>query len=136
MPDWTVFVQLGIFLSTLAVLNFFVFGPVLRTLDRRRKFTEERRAEAERINAEAETLERHTAVRLSVELEKIAKENDLKMASANREAEKIVRAARVEAKKISDTADASIAFSEEQVADEIKKGAEELADDIVHRVIN
>lgn len=134
IPDWTTFVQLAIFLSTLVVLNFFVFRPTLRTLDRRREFTEERRVEAEKLGAEAEFLEKEMASKLSAEIESLTKENNIRIAAANRDAEKTVRAARLKAKEISDSADHSIAVSEERLALEMKKSAAELAGDIVRRI--
>lgn len=134
IPDWTTFVQLAIFLSTLVVLNFFVFRPTLRTLDRRREFTEGRRVEAEKIGAEAELLEKEMASKLSAEIENLTKENNRRIAAANRDAEKTVRTARLKAKEISDSADLSIAVSEERLALEMKKNAAELAGDIVRRI--
>jgi F-type H+-transporting ATPase subunit b len=56
MPNMTFFVQLGIFLLTLACLHLLVFRPVLRLIARRKEVTEGYRSRADEFTAETETL--------------------------------------------------------------------------------
>ncbi len=56
LPNKTFFVQLGIFLFTFICLNFLVFQPVLRILQRRRELTVGSEKEAAEINLKTETL--------------------------------------------------------------------------------
>lgn len=53
-PDWTVLIQLGIFLSVLPILSTFVFGPLVRVRDLRRTATVGAVEEAKRLEAVAE----------------------------------------------------------------------------------
>lgn len=50
MPNQTFFLQMGIFLITLFLMNLLIFRPILRILVRRKELTEGARAEAEALN--------------------------------------------------------------------------------------
>ena len=52
--DYSVFVQLGIFLVFLVLINFILFRPLMQTLDARRERTKGAREQADRDNAEAQ----------------------------------------------------------------------------------
>lgn len=56
MPNETFFVQMAIFLVTLAGLHFLVFRPILRILARREELTEGNRQKASELQAKTETL--------------------------------------------------------------------------------
>lgn len=56
MPNMTFFVQLGIFLVTLVLMNFLIFRPVLRLIAKRKEVTEGYRIRAEQLSAETDQL--------------------------------------------------------------------------------
>lgn len=64
LPNKTFFVQVGLFIFTYLVLNFLVFQPVLRILDRRKKLTVGSEKEAAELNTRTETLIREHADKL------------------------------------------------------------------------
>jgi len=134
MPDWTIFVQLGIFLLSAAVLTFFVFRPVLRLFDRRRGYTSDAEIEAGRLNGEAESLEFSCNKLLTEALENAHIRKSKEIAMANSEAERIVSDARIRAKQIAEETDISIYTSEKSVMEEMKINAEMLAGDMISRV--
>lgn len=53
--DWTIVIQLGLFLVMLVVANKFLFQPYLRLRERRAEGIEGAKAEAERMTAEADS---------------------------------------------------------------------------------
>lgn len=56
MPNSTFFIQWGLFLYSFLVLNFLVFRPVLRILQRRRELTVGAEQEAEAFNEKTDAL--------------------------------------------------------------------------------
>lgn len=136
LPDWTVFVQLGIFLLTLTVLHIFVFRPTLHLLEKRKKFTADARVAAGKFGSDADELDKKRAQIISGEMEKTDTQAAVMLADKRREAEKIIFDARVEAKRILESAETSVEISEQAVALEMKKKAGELAKDIAARVMN
>ena len=134
MPDWTVFVQLGVFLLTLLVLNFLVFRPVLRVLDRRRSFTEDARKDATEKNLESDRLEDEREAAITKAYKEAEAMREEKVAAKRKEAEKIVSDAKTRMQGLLDSTEVSVETSESAAALEISKRAEELAKDIVSRV--
>lgn len=134
MPDWTVLVQLGIFLSVLAVLAIFVFRPVLRIIDRRRLFTAEAREEAGKLIAEAAELEAKHTQAIAAALREGEAMRAQKVAANQTEAERIVAAARDEARRLVDSTEVSVESSEEAAAGEIRRQAEAMAQEIAAKV--
>lgn len=134
MPDWTIFVQLGVFLSTLVVLNLLVFRPVLRIIDRRRTFTDDARADAEQKNAEAARLEDERSRAITTAIREGEVLRDGKVAASRKEAEAIVAEARESAKRLLDSTEISIESSEEAARSIISREAEGLAEEIANRI--
>ena len=56
LPNETVFYQIGIFILTYIVLNFLVFRPVLRLLDRRKALTSGAEHDAEILNEKTQAM--------------------------------------------------------------------------------
>jgi F-type H+-transporting ATPase subunit b len=56
MPNQTFFIQMGIFLFSMALLNFLVFRPVLKILAKRKELTEDARLEAARLDIETQAM--------------------------------------------------------------------------------
>ena len=133
MPDWTVFVQLGVFLLTLLVLNFLVFRPVLRVLDRRRSFTEDARKDATEKNLESDRLEDEREAAITKAYKEAEAMREEKVAAKRKEAEKIVSDAKTRMQGLLDSTEVSVETSESAAALEISKRAEELAKDIDSR---
>lgn len=135
MPDWTVAVQLFIFLLTMAVLYIFVFRPALKIMDRRRSFTEDAKAMAERLSSEAEGLERGRERKISETIAGAASDRSLAMAKANREADRIITEARIEAKRLIDSTEVSVEISEDRVSAEMARQAELISKQVVAKVL-
>jgi F-type H+-transporting ATPase subunit b len=134
MPDWTIVVQLGIFLCTLAILTVFIFKPVLRILDRRKSFTEGAYSEAQMLGEEAARLDAERSRAVAMALSEAKSEADRHVADTHRQAEGQLAEARVKAKQLLDTAEVSVESSEESVVAEMRRRADELAQEIVSRV--
>ncbi len=56
LPNETIFFQIGIFLFTYIVLNFLVFRPILRLLDRRKALTLGAEHDAQVLNEKTQAL--------------------------------------------------------------------------------
>jgi len=134
MPDWTIFVQLGIFISTMAVLHLLVFRPVLRIIDRRAQYTSDARADARDKNAEAERVEGERSLAISAVIKEGEQARERKLTEARKDAEKIVAEAREAARRMLDTTEVSVESSEEVAEMVIEVESEILADDIANRI--
>lgn len=135
MPDWTAFIQLGVFLIVLSVLYFLVFRPTIKILDRRRCFTDEARNEAIRANDEANTLEKRREELLNIALQDGALKRKQELEGKRREAEKIIAEARCRARSIMDSSEAFLEGPKGETNTAIAKEADTLAQDIVKRAI-
>lgn len=136
MPDWTVILQLAIFLAATAVLYFFIFRPTLKIIDRRRYFTSKARSDAQDLNAKADSLDNERKTSIVAALKTAEAESAAKILKARQDADKIVAASRSEARSILDSAEKSIQSSEKSLDKEIGKQADILANDIVARVVS
>lgn len=134
MPDWTVIVQMGIFLSALAVLSFLVFRPTLRIIDRRRGYTEEARAEAERIGAEADRIEEERRTSIAAAIEEAGRERDERTARARRDAEGAIAEAKQQAQRLIDSTAVSRESSERAAEAGASGEGDAIAEEIVRRV--
>jgi F-type H+-transporting ATPase subunit b len=56
LPNETLFFQIGIFLFTFIILNFLVFRPVLRLMDRRKALTQGAVHEAQVLNEKTQAM--------------------------------------------------------------------------------
>ncbi|MCC7344605.1 MAG: ATP synthase F0 subunit B [Deltaproteobacteria bacterium] len=56
LPNETIFFQIGIFLFTYIILNFLVFRPILRLLDRRKALTVGAEHDAQALNEKTQAL--------------------------------------------------------------------------------
>ena len=136
MPDWTLFVQLGVFLLTLIVLHLLVFRPVLRVLDRRRSFTDDAIGDAAQKNAEADRLEAERKKEITRALKDAEALHGQRIAATRRGAEAILTEAKAQMKSLLDSSEVSVESSEAEATVDISRRAEELAHEIVARVTN
>lgn len=134
MPDWTLLVQVGIFLLVLVVLYFLVFRPTLRVIDQRKKFTSEARMQSEQLHAEADRLdaERQAAITQAIREASVIREQ--REVAAHRDAEQRIAEARQEARARIDSTEISLERSEEAAAADIAAAADALAREIAQRV--
>lgn len=135
MPDWTVFVQMGVFLLVLVVLFLFVIRPTLRVIDQRRRFTAAARAEGDRLNAEADRLDAERRAAIARAIDEASALRERQEAAAHRDAERVVAEARQEAQRLLDSGEVSMELSEKTAADGIAREAEEIAQEIAQRVM-
>lgn len=134
MPDWTVTVQLGIFLATVASLTFFIFKPVLKIIEERKRFTNYKQSESQRLDKEFEKLNKFRTSEITKALNIVATENLLTVEKTKKRIEDMIKSAQTEAKKILDKTDVSIGVSEGKVENLINQQATVLADEIVVRI--
>lgn len=134
MPDWTVLPQLGVFLFLLAVLTVFVFKPLERLFERRRRFTSEAAAESARLITEAEQLEIGRRNALAMALDEAHAERARREGESRLQAEGITQQARATAAEILQKGTAEADAAGRRAAAEVDRAAKELAKQIVARV--
>ncbi len=133
IPDWTLFIQIGIFLFVVLALNLLLFRPLIRLMDRRKAFTTDASEEADSLNIEAEQLEvgRHEV--LSMALKEAQDERAKRTANALREADRIVNDARSKMGAMISSNLISIESTEKSIVDEMEERAMNLAKGIIAR---
>lgn len=134
-PDWTVFIQLVIFLSAMTILWFFVFKPTLKIIDYRKKFTKEAFDNANRLSGEALALDEKRKLKIAEVFSQGNFQASLKTSAKKQAADKIISGARLEAKKILDSTEESVEISEERVSHDISQQTEMLAQEVVKNII-
>lgn len=135
MPDWTFFVQLGIFLLAAAMMYLFIVRPIQKVLDMRKLYTKDADSNAEMLNAESAALERERIEAIEKALRKAHEARESSIASAKERAGEIINEARIEARRIVDDADVSIDSSRRMIVDEMGSQADELAKEIERRIL-
>lgn len=134
MPNWTFFVQLGIFLSSAIVLNIFVIRPVLRIFDRRSEYTIDAESEAAELNDESEQIESTCDRAIREVLREAHIQRAMCVAKARADADMMAENAKRESKQIAMETDISIDSSEKSISDDIAKNSRIIADEIVARI--
>lgn len=135
VPDWTLFVQVAVFLSAVAILNFLVFKPLLRILDWRKRFTREAREEAGYLHSQTDMIEAEASAEISDEIRKANTLGEKRIAQRCREAEGIVANAHNEARRIIDDAETSMKSSAASIVTEMDQQARSFADEIASRML-
>lgn len=136
MPDWTFFVQLGIFLLAAAVMNSFMFKPMLRLLKKRREYTTDAEARAASIVVAADGLEKLKAKKYEDAIGEIQNTMAAEAAGTRRDAETIISDAKALAKKRMKEAEAAIEASKRVIAADIGRQASSVADDVVSKLVH
>ena len=136
LPNWTLGVQLCIFLVAVALLNLLIFGPVLKVMDRRRELTAEAAAQAQNLNQEAEGLEARRTEVLSRALAETHAWRAKRIVDTQLAAERIVAEARLEAQWFLETTEMFIQSSEESIVEAMNTKADELAETIVRQAVD
>jgi F0F1-type ATP synthase membrane subunit b/b' len=134
MPDWTVTVQLLIFVSVMTALTFLVIRPTIRIIDRRKQFTSDAAEEAEKLFAEAEQLRAGRREALAMSLKDAHAEYEKRTAEARKSADAITEAARAKVADILRGEAKSIASSEVVGDKDLDARVKEISREIVARV--
>ncbi|MFA4875622.1 MAG: hypothetical protein WC690_09825 [bacterium] len=134
MPDWTVVVQLFIFLVVATTLTFFVIRPTIRIIDRRRQFTSDAAAEAAKLMNEAEQLDIGRREALAMALGEAHAEYAKRATEAHGKADGAIAEARAKSAETLKGEAASIESMEALNEKELESCANGLATDIVARV--
>lgn len=135
MPDWTVAIQLCIFLFVMIVLTVFVFNPLLKLFERRRRFTSDAAAESARLLADADGMLNQGRDDLTRALSEAHAERARKLEDARRQAEKVTQEARLKASEIVREGIARAEAKGKLADNEIERAAAELSKQIVARVV-
>lgn len=135
MPDWTVAVQLAIFLSALSIIYFLVLKPILKIIDRRNIFTINARSEAGELGSKADGLDSERKISIFAALKETEARLAGDIASAKLKADEIIAGARRQAKEILDSSEESIEASERSFEKEIQNQADAVANEIVARTL-
>jgi F-type H+-transporting ATPase subunit b len=122
-PDYSFFIQIGLFLVLWVCLKRWWFDPTMKLLRERSARSEGAVAEARKVQAEAETLRREHAAAL-----------EQTRHEAQRDVQDILRAAEVEQKRLiseaSDDAQRTLADVRSRVAEEVALARKELRADV------
>lgn len=135
LPNWTLGVQLCIFIACVVLLHLFVFKPVLKVMDRRGELTTDAQDQAQSLNQEADELDARRTEVLSQALSETHAWRAKRISEAHLEAERIVSEARLEAQWFLETSEMFIQSSEESIVEAMNTKAEELADTIVQQAV-
>lgn len=134
IPDWTILIELAIFLFVVLVINAFIVRPMMRIMDRRRAFTVDASEEAERLNEEAGQLDQGRHEVLAMALREAQTERDRRTAAALREADRIKAEARARMDDTIASTEISVESSDRSIYEEMDERSRELAEEIVKRI--
>ena len=134
LPDWTLFVQLGIFLVASLVMYILMVRPIIRILNTRKMYTIEAETSAQRIQLEAEALTRERKETVEGALDKAHIERKELVDEARRRAGELKSNAKRDARLLVDDTEISIDSSERTVFDEMNFQVEHLASKIIEKV--
>jgi len=134
IPDWTILIELAIFIIAIIVLNAFVLGPMLRVMDRRREFTVDASQEAEKLSEDADQFEQGRHEVLAMTLREAQAERDEKTQKALREADRIKAEAMSRMDETMSSSEISVKSAKGSIIEEMNQRSKELADEIVARI--
>lgn len=132
-PDWTFVIQLGVFLSAVAVLYVFVFGPTFRILDMRKKFTTDARCRADELADESNRMEEERKKAVATAHTEVDAERMRVVREADIRAGQIVADAREKSSRLINAQ--AKAKSKELASLDVESEAKAIADSIISRVI-
>lgn len=134
LPNWTIFVQLGIFIVALIIIKVFMLEPALRVISLRRAYSEGAKREAELLEDKARDLDERRQSILKKEIDESQLIRSESVATANIAHTSILRAAREDVKKLFESSAISIDSSEKTIHEAMEKKADDLAGEIVARI--
>lgn len=135
LPNYTFFIQWGLFLYTFLVLNFLVFRPVMRILQRRRELTIGAEQEAEVLNDKTEALiAEHTQKMQEARSKGIAlKEKNKK--EGETEANALLATSREELEKSLHQARQEIASESKEAQLALRKYSREMGEELAEKLL-
>jgi F0F1-type ATP synthase membrane subunit b/b' len=133
LPDWTLLVQLAVFLAVLASLTFLVIRPTLRLLERRRSFTSEAMEHAAKLASDAEQLEAGRREVLAMALREAQASREQRVAAARRRADKTIAESRVGVAELLQHGTYGIESAEALAEFDLEALSQNLADRIMQR---
>jgi F0F1-type ATP synthase membrane subunit b/b' len=133
LPNWTILIELAVFLFVLAVTNTLIFRPMMKIMEKRKAFTIGSSEEAAKLTEEAEQLDAGRKEVLGMALREAQSDREQRIGTALREADKIKAEARSKMNETVSVTEISMAPSEKSISEEMDARAVELADMIVAR---
>lgn len=133
--NYTLFIQIIVFLTVLWVLTRFLFKPVINTLDERLEKTEGLNKKGKEIEEEAKKKAAEYEDRLKEERYKALEIRDGLKKDGLEEEKKIIRAVAKEAKDVIEEKKGGIYKDIERVKGELRKQIEEDSRDIAEKVL-
>lgn len=134
IPDWTVLIEIVVFLFVILVINAFVIRPMLRIMSKRRAFTVDASDEARKLGYEADQLDEGKREVLSMSLREAQADRDEKTQKTLREADRIKAEARSKMDEIISSTEVSMESGDRSIVEEMGERSRELADMIVERI--
>ena len=135
IPDWTILIEIVVFLFVILVLNALVLRPMLRVMDKRKAFTIDASDEAGKLNQEADQLEAGRREVLAMAIREAQAERDEKTQKTLREADRIKAEARSKMDEMISSSEVSIEQSgDRSIVEEMSERSRELSDVIVRKV--
>jgi len=136
LPDWTLVVQLLLFLAAFGILSGYIFKPMLRVIRMRENVTEGADRDASRINMEASDLEEKQVKILNDALSSFHDERASRISEAKLKSEEMIAETHQESQWFLETSDMFIEASEKSVAHEMVVRSKELASEISERLFS
>ena len=134
IPDRTVIIQLGVFISVLASLSYFVFKPLAKIIKARKEKTIRLIKDAEDIEAKIKGYSEKYTKEMNAARDAAHKEKEkIRQIGLNEEAS-IKTAARNEVASIIRKAQATIEEAKRKALDDLKKDIPTIAEDIIKRI--
>lgn len=135
VPDWTIVPMWFVFISTVLVLNAFVFKPTLKILAERRKRTEGSDKEVKHLSEQTQIKLKEYEVVMAEALAVARGARDVILKQADLQQKEIVNEARAQAEKSLSVAKVQIQKDAETAREQLKAVATELAQSIKNKVV-
>jgi F0F1-type ATP synthase membrane subunit b/b' len=134
LPNWTLGVQLLVFLVAFGVLSKFIFKPMLRVIEMRSKVTHGADDEAVLVNSEASDLEEKRLKLLREALTSFQDERVHRISKSRIKSEKMIAETRQESQWFLETSDMFIEASEKSIVEDMADKSKALAEEIAASV--
>ncbi|MCK5392211.1 MAG: ATP synthase F0 subunit B [Deltaproteobacteria bacterium] len=133
--NYTVFIQIAIFLLAIFILNKLVFKPFLNLVDRRDKLTRGAIEEAQALEVRVEEIIEEYDVKLNEARALAVEERNKIILEGQTVADSIIGKAREETEVILEDAKIKLEADTQEIKEKIKGDIDELAEDIASRVL-
>jgi|SRR5262245_37533105 len=135
VPDITLFFQLGVFLTVLFALNFLLFKPLLKVMDKRKAATEGVKEEVARLRQEADLKLREYEDKINqAKLQGAAGKEKIKKTGED-EASRIIAKARKDSDTHLKEVQSALAKEASEARLMLRKSVEQLGKEMAERVL-